>query len=373
MHFLFPFGVDPSHRCVAPPLGESREAVDAKSSGPPTLCTGVPSSPLGKNASDSNASDSEVDVTFLGTEAFVDPVWCCCRSHCSSMEVVEVEVVSRSQQVLRFSCRHRDGHSCCATKTDLTLRVQFMFPRSEQSSRVTLCENFAESVDSLKSQSSFHDTSFRACWRLTFVMRQNTCCNVVMDWGAFDGHNSSKEIPQVKFIDKDNVDVPVAFHRHNTSKGSFCARQEGGLFCVLVSRSRCPARDGPLWRCQTGSTRCCVGHDPLPSVGQWFLVASRLRAVPRRQSHPLSKNLPAHQTNSPVQRPSPMRSSPDVVTDAAYARVTALEAAISALGTAEHKAKQSAPSGGEIGRVTPREAGGRVRTCSSGTWIWMFQ
>ena len=63
-----PEDVDPSHQCVAPSLGESREAVDAKSSGPPTLCKGVPSSPLGNNASDCNASDSEVDVTFLGNE-----------------------------------------------------------------------------------------------------------------------------------------------------------------------------------------------------------------------------------------------------------------------------------------------------------------
>ena len=50
--------------------------MDAKSSGPPTLCKGVPSSPLGSNASDCNASDSEVGVTFLGTEAFVDPIGC---------------------------------------------------------------------------------------------------------------------------------------------------------------------------------------------------------------------------------------------------------------------------------------------------------
>ena len=35
-----PEDVDPSHRGVAPPLGESCEAVDAKSSGPPTLCKG---------------------------------------------------------------------------------------------------------------------------------------------------------------------------------------------------------------------------------------------------------------------------------------------------------------------------------------------
>ena len=64
-----------------------------------------------------------------------------------------------------------------------------------------------------------------------------------------------------------------------------------------------------------------------------------------------------------------MRSSPDVATDAARARVTALEAAISALGGADgaalkslqealQKAKQSqsAPcsiSWGEIGRVPP--------------------
>ena len=71
-----PEDVDPSHQGVAPPLGESREAVYAKSSSPPTLCKGVPSSPFGSNASDCNASDSEVDVTFLGTEAFVDPVIC---------------------------------------------------------------------------------------------------------------------------------------------------------------------------------------------------------------------------------------------------------------------------------------------------------
>lgn len=95
-----PEDVDPGHRGVAPPLGESREAVDAESSGPPTLCKGVPSSPLRSNASDCNASDSEVDVTFLGTEAFVDPVGCFCRSHCSSKEAVEVEVVPRSQQVV---------------------------------------------------------------------------------------------------------------------------------------------------------------------------------------------------------------------------------------------------------------------------------
>ena len=59
-----PEDVVPGHWCVAPPLGESREAVDARTSGP-SLCKGVPSSPLGNNASDCNASDSEVDVTFL--------------------------------------------------------------------------------------------------------------------------------------------------------------------------------------------------------------------------------------------------------------------------------------------------------------------
>ena len=62
---------------------------------PPTLFKGVPSSPLGRNA-----SDSEVDVTFLGTEAFVVLVGCFCRSHCSSKEAVKVEVVPRSQQLL---------------------------------------------------------------------------------------------------------------------------------------------------------------------------------------------------------------------------------------------------------------------------------
>ena len=90
-----PEDVDPSHRGIAPPLGESAEAVDAKSSGPPTLCKGVPSSALGRNA-----SDSEVDVTFLGTEAFVVHVGCFCRSHCSSKEAVKVEVMPRSQQLL---------------------------------------------------------------------------------------------------------------------------------------------------------------------------------------------------------------------------------------------------------------------------------
>uniref|UniRef100_A0A7S1EYX7 Uncharacterized protein n=1 Tax=Noctiluca scintillans TaxID=2966 RepID=A0A7S1EYX7_NOCSC len=78
-----PEDVDPSPRGVSPSLGESREAVD------------VPSSPLG-----SNESDSEVDVTFLGTEAFVDPVGCFCRSPCSSKEAVEVKVAPRTKQVV---------------------------------------------------------------------------------------------------------------------------------------------------------------------------------------------------------------------------------------------------------------------------------
>ena len=88
---------------------------------------------------------------------------------------------------------------------------------------------------------------------------------------------------------------------------------------------------------------------PVVSRGQ---PSQRRQSQPRRQSRPQSKNPPTPKSD-PVQRPSPMRTSPDVVTDAARARVTALEAAISALGTADgaalkslqealHKAKQSA-------------------------------
>ena len=90
-----------------------------------------------------------------------------------------------------------------------------------------------------------------------------------------------------------------------------------------------------------------MGHDRHPSVGQWFLVVSSLSAVSslsRAVSPAVKESSPAHQTtdkSDPVQRPSPVRSSPDVVTDAARARVTALEAAISALGTADGAASKS--------------------------------
>ena len=59
---------------------------------------------------------------------------------------------------------------------------------------------------------------------------------------------------------------------------SVCERQEGGLFCVLVSRCRCPARMDRYG----GAKRVVRGvawADRLPSAGRWFLVANRLSAV----------------------------------------------------------------------------------------------
>ena len=103
-----------------------------------------------------------------------------------------------------------------------------------------------------------------------------------------------------------------------------------------------------------------VLRGPRPPSVRWPVVPrgqpSRRQSQPRPQSRPQSKNPPARQTtpkSDPVQRPSPMRSSPDVATEAARAKVTAFEAAISALGSADEadlkslhealqKAKQSA-------------------------------
>ena len=90
-----------------------------------------------------------------------------------------------------------------------------------------------------------------------------------------------------------------------------------------------------------------VLRGPRPPSVRWPVVPrgqpSRRQSQPRPQSRPLSKNLLAYQTqkSNPVLRPSSMGSSPDVATEAARARVTAFEAAISALGSADEAALKS--------------------------------
>ena len=80
--------------------------------------------------------------------------------------------------------------------------------------------------------------------------------------------------------------------------------------------------------------RCCVVHD--------HPLASGSTAV----SPTVKECSCTPDTSDPVRRPSPIRSSPEVATEAALARVTALEATISAEGSRrgsfEVKAKQSA-------------------------------
>ena len=98
-------------------------------------------------------------------------------------------------------------------------------------------------------------------------------------------------------------------------------------------------RDGSAKRVVRG-----VPWARFPSNGQRFLVVSRLSAVSPSRADSLARNKRILGTSDhPQERPSsatsPMRSSPDVVTDAARA-----------------KAKQPAhvpPCGGEIGREPP--------------------
>ena len=95
MHFLLPWKhlrmLDPSHRGVSPPVPVSDDAAFTPSRCGPAMLSAR--AYLQSLSWKETSQPSEVDVTFLSTEAFVDLVACFCRSHCSSKEAVKVEVV----------------------------------------------------------------------------------------------------------------------------------------------------------------------------------------------------------------------------------------------------------------------------------------
>ena len=107
----------------------------------------------------------------------------------------------------------------------------------------------------------------------------------------------------------------------------FGSRQKKCFFFLLVSRGLDTAQ----------RVDCYANSERVVRSVAW----GRQQFLTRKPARPQPKKSSPQPTQNPVLRSRPVRSSPETFSEAARARVTALEAAISALGSADEVALKS--------------------------------